>query len=324
MSENTEKAMVTVKAHINQLGSAAKVIADPLLGQQLVTKFAEMYEVSITEAQRFYNREKDNFGKLISQSAALQACTPMSAYLAFGAVMKLKLSFDNGRQPLVYLIPGNRNIGTQDKPKWIQEMVAQPSPEGEKEARLSTGILKKVGQPIIVHKGDKFDKYLHKETGELTVDWKEAEIPSTTIIGSFIRIVEPDGTIVFKTFNLTDIERWKAASLKKNKGKGANALYTSGIDGQIDESFLKGKTLLHAFKGYKQVDFGVGEGFTPDVEAAKAINPNYTDDEFTDYKEVANPQIEKPQDEFTQAVNEPEPEKESVTVKVPDGDDPFK
>jgi len=324
MSEQNEKAMVTVKAHINQLGSAAKVIADPLLGQQLVTKFAEMYEVALPEAQRFYNREKDNFGKLISQSAALQACTPMSAYLAFGTVMKLKLSFDNGRQPLVYLIPGNRNIGTQEKPKWIQEMVAQPSPEGEKEARLSTGILKKVGHPIIVHKGDLFKKKLDDNTGQMIVQWEEADVPSTVIVGSFIRIVEPDGTVVFKTFNLTDIERWKAASAKKNKGKGANALYTSGIDNQIDESFLKGKTLLHSFKGYKQVDFGVGEGFVPDVEETKKINPNYTDDDFTPFEAVPAAQIDKPQDDFTQAVNEPEAERESITIQVPDDDDPFK
>lgn len=324
MSEQNEKAMVTVKKHIETLGSVAKVIADPLLGDQLIAKFSEMYEMPVVEAQRFYNREKDNFGKLISQSAALQGCTPMSAYLAFGTVMKLKLSFDNGRQPLIYLIPGNRNVGNKDKPKWISEMVAQPSPEGEKEARLSTGILKKVGHPVIVHEGDMYKKKMDENTGQIIVQWEESDKPSTKIIGSFIRIVEPDGTVVFKTFNLTDVERWKAASAKKNKEKGANALYTSGIDKQIDESFLKGKTLLHSFKGYKQVDFGVGEGFVPDVEETKKINPNYTDDEFTDFKEVPAAQLDKPQDDFTQAVNEAPAEQESVNVVVPDDDDPFK
>jgi hypothetical protein len=332
--EQNEKPMVSVKKHVQALGTAAAVIADPLLGEQLITKFSEMYEQPISEARRFYNREKDNFGKLISQSPALQKCTPMSAYLAFGTVMKLKLSFDNGRAPLVYLIPGKRNIGTKQQPNYIEEMIAQPSPEGEKEARISTGILKKVGQPIVVHEGDKYREYMSPESGEVVVEWERTEKSGDKIIGSFIRIVEPDGTVVFKTFKVNDIERWKHASAVKNSqwddnarkkviGK-PNALYTSGVNNQIDEGFLKGKTLLHSFKGYKQVDYGSAEGFEPDTSEAKKINPNYTDDNFTAFEEVPKAQVGAPSDDFSQAVNEPEPEQASVSVKVEDDDDPFK
>lgn len=323
MSEQNEKPMVSVKKHIALLGSAAKVIADPLLGNQLVTKYAEMYEVPVTEAQRFYNREKDSFGKLISQSSALQECTPMSAYLAFGFVMKYRATFDTGRGALAYLIPGRRNIGTRDQPNMIWEMQAQLTADGEREARISTGILKKVGHPVIVHEGDFYKKYMSNETGQIVVEYAEAENPSTKIKSSFVRIVEPDGTVVFKTFNLTDIKTWEAASNKKNYNKGANPLYTSGVDGQIQESFFKTKTLLHSFKGYKAIDYGGREGFVPDVEAAKAINPNYTDEEFTAFETVESKPL-PPADDFTQAVNEPEPEKESVTIKIDEDDDPFK
>lgn len=323
MSEQNEKPMVSVKKHVQSLGTAAAVIADPLLGNQLITKYAEMYEVPITEAQRFYNREKDSFGKLISQSPALQACTPMSAYLAFGFVMKYRATFDTGRGALAYLIPGRRNIGTRDQPNMIWEMQAQLTADGEREARIGTGILKKVGHPEIVHKGDIYLKKLNQTTGQVEVIWEEAENPSTVIVGSFVRIVEPDGTVVFKRFTLTDIKTWEAAGNKKNYNKGANPLYTSGVDGQIQESFFKTKSLLHSFKGYKAIDYGGREGFVPDIEAAKALNPNYTDEEFTAFKTVeAKP--EQPADDFTQAVNEPEPEKESVNIVVPDDDDPFK
>lgn len=325
MSTKTEeKPMITVKKHVQALGTAAAVIADPLLGNQLITKFAEMYELPINEAQRFYNREKDSFGKLISQSPALQQCTPMSAYLAFGFVMKYKATFDTGRGALAYLIPGRRNTGTKDNPNYIWEMLASLTAEGEKEARVSTGILKKVGHPVIVHEGDTYKKFMDDETGQIVVQFAEAENPSDKIRGSFIRIVEPDGTVVFKTFNLVDVKTWQDASTKKNYGK-TNPLYTSGVDGQIQESFFKTKTLLHSFKGYKTIDYGGSrEGFIPDVDAAKSINPNYTDEEFTNYENVPAAQIQAPADEFTQAVNEEEPEKESVTVLVPEDDDPFK
>ena len=319
--ESQEKAIVSVKKHVQALGSAAAVIADPLLGNQLITKYAEMYEVPINEAQRFYNREKDSFGKLISQSPALQQCTPMSAYLAFGFVMKYKATFDTGRGALAYLIPGRRNIGTRDQPNMIWEMQASLTADGEREARISTGILKKVGHPVIVHEGDHYKKYMDNATGQIVVEYAEAENPSTKIKSSFVRIVEPDGTVVFKTFNLTDVKTWEDASNKKNYNKGANPLYTSGIDGQIQESFFKTKTLLHSFKGYKAIDYGGREGFVPDTEAAKAINPNYTDDEYADYKEVPAAQIEQPHDEFKAAVNEPEPVKASVKVQTSGDDD---
>lgn len=318
--EQKEKPITSVKKHIAELKTAAAVIADQLLGNQLVTKYAEMYEVPVTEAQRFYNREKDSFGKLISQSPALQQCTPMSAYLAFGFVMKYRASFDTGRGATAYLIPGRRNIGTKDQPNMIWEMVASLTADGEREARISTGILKKVGHPIIVHEGDFYKKYMSNETGQIVVEFSEAENPSTKIKSGFVRIVEPDGTVVFKTFNLTDVETWRKASEKKNFGK-ANALYTSGVDGQIQESFFKTKCLLHSFKGYKPIDYGGREGFVPDVEATKAINPNYTDEEFTPFETVTDDQPAAEPDEFTNAVNEAPEEKTSVKVETTGDDD---
>jgi hypothetical protein len=320
-----EKPILSVKKHVEALKSPANVIMDPALGQQLMNKFSQMYQVSPEDARRFYEREKDNFGKMISQNAELNKCTPMSAFLAFGKVMALKLTFDNRRAPLIYLIPGNRNIGTKENPTWIKEMVAQPSPEGEKEVRITTGILKRVDQPIIVHEGDTFQKYLDEETGQLKVKYAESAKPSTKIIASFIRIVEPDGTVVYKTFNLTDIERWKAASAKKNRGT-ANSLYTSGINNQIDEGFLKGKTLLHSFKGYKQVDYAYATpgGFVPDKEQAALINPDFTNEDFTEYTEEDAVIVDtKAPDELAEAVNEAPEEKASVKVTPTDDDDLF-
>lgn len=314
-----EKALVLTKKHISALNPVA-VAMDPAVRNQFVNKFVQMFQVPQAEAIRFYDRESDNFSRMVSQSEALRTCTPMSLYMAFMKVGALKLTFDNGRKPLIYLIPGNRNVGTKDKPQWVKEVAAQPTPEGEKEVRVNNGILKKVGHPIIIHHGDVYREFLNSG-GELTIEW-EGLNKSTKIIGSFIRLVEPDGTVVFKTFKPNDWERMKAASAKKNKGV-ANALYTAGTDGQIDEGFLKGKTLLHAFHGYKQVNFlyTQPEGFTPDTKAAVEINASYMDDLTidTDFEE----EKETPaKDEFTQIIQEEEEVKPGLTVDEED-DDPF-
>lgn len=329
---STQKAIAVTKKHLDGLGSPLAVIADAAVGQQLVTKFAQMYRVPVDEAKRFYEREKDNFSKLISQSDNLRDCTPMSIYLAFGKVMGLKLTFDNGRAPLVYLIPGSRNIGTKDNQKWIKEVVAQPSPDGEKEIRINNGILKKVSQPIIVHKGDIFKERFDFEKNEVYVTEFERLDKSNEIIASFIILTEPDGHIVHKVFKPIDWNRWKAASAKKNRGV-ANALYTSGIDGQIDESFLKGKTTLHSFKGYKQVDFAYSApaGFVPDTAAALEINGGNLVEVFDDavYDDQTTQELpEAAKDDFDTAVEEVIEEKQkdkdgiSVDSNI-DPDDPF-
>ncbi len=109
---------------------------------------------------------------------------------------------------------------------------------------------------------------------------------------------------------------------------GTNALYTSGIDGQIDEAFLKGKTLLHSFKGYKQVDYIYSNpaGFEPDKDAATQINPNFMDDVYEDAvieEEDAVITDTKAPDELAEAVNEVPEEKASVKVTLTDDDDLF-
>jgi len=312
--------MQVTKKHIEALKPVA-IAHDPAVKTQVINKMMAMYHMNPSEANRYYEREKDNFSKMISQSVDLSSCTPMSIYFAFMKAGALRLSFDNGKDAQMYLLPGNRNIGTKEKPQWIKEVTAQPTPYGEKEVRINSGILREVGDPFIVHEGDVYKVWLDEETGQKRVKWEEAEKKSTRIKGSFIRLVEPDGKVVYKTFDLTDIARWKASSEKKNRGN-ANALYTSGPDGQMDEGFLKAKTLLHAFKGYKRVDFAYQqpEGFVPDQEAAVSINANYMDD-VMDIDHEEDDTVEQLPDEFTQAVNEAPEEKPSVKVETSKDDD---
>lgn len=316
--------------------SPAAVATDKAIGEHFVNKFMAMYRVPKEQATAFYEREKDNFLKRISDSEDLQACTPMSIFLAFMQVGGWQLSFEPGNQSEVYLIPGNRNIAPKNQPeKWIKEVVAQPTPWGEKKIRIQNGQIKDVAKPIIVCKGDLYEEYLD-DSGNLRVKWAKGERgDKPVIIGSFIRIEKPDGSYEIKTFDMSDVAKWKASSEKKNAkwdpnlgrkvpGK-ANALYTSN-NGQIDKLFFEGKTLKHAFKSYPKVVNApqLPETFVPAVN--DAIRQGFDVSEFTETEDVVHEEVvaTSQPDEFTEALQqeskqEPEPTKQFAGM---DDDEP--
>jgi hypothetical protein len=322
MSNVPQKAMVVTLNYVNGLKSPLAVIEDQAVGQHFVKKFMQLYGVQERDAISFYTREKDNFIKRITQEPGLKDCTQVSIFIAFMQVGGWKLSFEQGKQADVYLIPGNRNIAPKNQePKWIKECVAQPSPYGEKKIRLNNGQLKKVGKAIIVHEGDKYREYLGAD-GSKKVEWEKTEKTTSIIKGSFIVLTQPDGTLDYVTFSLNDIERWRAASERKNKGK-ANELYTSN-NGQIDEGFLEGKTLTHSFKMYDRIaiNSSVPAGFVPDASAQQSIG--YDLSEYTeDYEEVTDAPVAAITggNDLENALKEDEPAPPSVTIKSEDDDD---
>jgi len=327
MTQPKEKAIALTKKHIDGLKPVA-IAQDPAVRNQFVTKFAQMYQVPVSEALRFYEREKDNFSRLISNNPSLAECTPMSIYMSFMRVGGWKLSFEDGPQGDVYLIPGNRKVGTT----WVKELTATPSPYGEKKIRINNGQLKEVDEVQIVREGDFYEESLGINGKE--VKWAKKHKEGAKIIGSFIRMVEASGRVKFVTFDLSDIAVWEAASLKKNtkydeqgriKGQPkANALYTSGPDGGINKGFLRGKSIKHAFIMYPRIELGAvkPDGFIPDTSEAIKLN-SFIEDEFenAEYIEDADKVIrDEPTDEFTQEVQAEEPAKESVKI-ITNGDD---
>lgn len=294
----------------------AAIASDKAIGEHFVAKFSAMFQVSKEKAVSFYEREKDNFTRRVNESEDLKSCTPMSLFIAFMRVGGWKLSLETGAQSDVYLIPGNRNVGTKENPQWIKEVVAQPTPYGEKKIRIENGTVKHVDSPVVVYDCDHYVERTDS-TGNLVVEWeKEGQSPrneSSKIIGSFIRIHKPDGTFEFKTFDLSNINSWKAASEKKNRGK-VNPLYTSN-NGQIDIGFLEGKTLKHAFKLYPRVVEQVSfpENFQPSIE--ETVRQGLDVSEFTE--DVPHEELtQSEQDDFDEALNQAKQEKQEATVTI--------
>lgn len=302
----------------------AEIASDKAIGEHFVNKFVAMYRVPQERAVAFYEREKDNFSKRINEVADLKDCTSLSIFISFMQVGGWKLSFEGGNQPDIYLIPGNRNIGTKDAPNWIKEVVAQPSPYGEKKIRIENGQIKHVGSPTVVYDVDSYKEYTGPN-GRTMVEWSKGKrTDKSIIVGSFILLEYPDGSTEFKTFEIADINSWKAASAKKNRGT-ANSLYTSN-NGQIDKKFLEGKTLKHAFKLFPKVinEQKLPENFVPNQESA--IRNGLDTSEFTEdvpHEEVETANEQPNNDDFSKALNEAQKSEkvETVTYEVINDDD---
>lgn len=299
--------------YIKELNPLA-VATDKIVGDHFVNKFMAVYRAPKEQAVAFYEREKDNFMKRVSEVEAIKQCTSMSIFLAFMQVGGWKLSFEGGSQSDVYLIPGNRNVGTKDNPQWIKEVLAQPSPYGEKKIRMETGQIKHVGTPTVIYDCDQYKEYTGKDS-RIMVEWtKGNRTEKSKITGSFILLEYPDGSKEFKTFDHEDIVSWRTASAKKNKGN-ANILYTSN-GGQIDPKFLQGKTLKHAFKLFPRVISApkVPDNFLP--EGDDAIRQGFDTSEFTEditHEEVIE---ETPASDLEKAIEEAKVVEVVATVQV--------
>lgn len=312
--------------------SPVAVATDKVIGEHFVQKFKSMYRVSEEQAIAFYEREKDNFSKRISESEELKQCTPLSLFTALMQCGGWKLSLDGGAQADVYLIPGNRKVMVDGREVWIKECVAQPSPYGEKKIRIETGQVKHVGNPTVVYDCDTYREFDHKDTGRRWVEWERGQRTETSkITNGFILLEYPDGTKEYKTYDHTDIESWEKASAKKNKGH-ANPLYGYTVEfngnkkvstktGQIDKKFFEGKILKHAFKLLPRViaEQKLPENFVPEGEIA--VRHGFDVSEFTE--DVEHVELkESPTDDFDAALAEDEHEIVETTV-IDDDDDNF-
>ena len=307
--------------------SPMAVATDKVIGDHFVNKFKSMYRVPESQAIAFYEREKDNFSKRISESEDLKSCTPLSLFTAFMQVGGWKLSLDGGSQSDVYLIPGKRKIVVEGKDQWISECIAQPSPYGEKKIRVETGQISHVGNPTVVYDCDQYSESTN-EAGRTWVEWKKGNRKEDSkIIAGFILLEYPNGTKEFKTYDQTDIAKWEESSKKKNKGH-ANPLYgytvtyngntkISTKSGQIDKKFFEGKILKHAFKLLPRViaETKIPENFVPSTEVD--VRAGFDVSEFTDTEDIAHEEIPtSTNDDFGKALEEASEIKKQETTQV--------
>lgn len=235
--------------------------SDVLENEKVKARFVENYnQIHGSEAgEMFYEAEKYNFQKALSNSKDLRECSGFSVYGVFLDIAAMGLSITPQSKPLLYLLTRNVKVKEAASERWEKRAYNDVSPYGELALRVQAGQILYVDRPIVVYEGDIFQPGMN-EFGNKYVKY-EAAVPrkSKNIIGSFISLTRPDNSKDFFWMMQDEIDRLKKASNKQNKGSDtenkANALYTSN-EGRIDIGFLEAKTLKHALMVLPKIRIG--------------------------------------------------------------------
>lgn len=200
----------------------------------VVQKFKHLYKAFNRQdeamAQIVYEQEKFNFLKVVTSNPTLSKCEPMSLYGCFMDAAVNGLSFDPTKKH-VYLVP------------YSNKATLMISPYGELLTRMRAGQIRYADNPILVYEGDEFS--FSVSGGVTSVDYK-MNLPrkeGAPIIGCFICITRPDGSLDYKVLSLEEVMKFRKFS------KSANSLaWTDGLPGMI-----QAKTIKHAFKSYPKI-----------------------------------------------------------------------
>ena len=258
--------------------------------EAVMEKVVEVYNLMHGEGgEAFFERERQNFQKIISDSIYLKKCTAFSIYTSIIDLSVYNLSVEPGAQATAYLIPRNVNIGKGSDCKDVYETrcTLKISGYGELVIRASAGQILYADNPIVVYDNDEFSCSVSGE--KKSVEYK-CNLPHKghQVIGCFIRIVRSDRSVDYSWLLEEEIERLKGYSSKANKKWNererryeckANELYTSN-DGSIDTGFLIAKTIKHAFKTYPKIKVGkstVLQSEDPEPEKTEDIYGVQTD-----------------------------------------------
>lgn len=221
--------------------------------------FRAVHKASEEEAKNFFEVEKFAFRRAVEESPALMECSDLSIASTFLEVISNGLSFDKSAKH-VYLIPRSVKVGQN----WEKRMTYSYACDGLIYLCTAAGSIQGCSTPVIVYKGDQIE--VKTIDGRLTINHSPA-IPraSEVILGGYCYITERNERIGF-WMSVEEASRLIKFSEKANGGK-ANALYTSGPDGQIDSGFFSTKIAKAALKNKRK---------------KKTVNDNYFDEEVVE------------------------------------------
>ena len=228
-------------------------------------KFIEVYSKKFGEdnAEAFFVEQKGFFLnelRLGSYKNMLERATNTSVYFAFMFLAISGLSLEKGITTTCYLECRSQKVGEDERRNPIYENNAciTVTGYGEIVMRQRAGQIRSVDTPKVVFDCDTF-RYGERDGKPFVTYEKVMPKPSTAkLMACYVRIVKNDGSTDYFVLDIDGINRLKQYSAKLCRGK-VNALYGSQADcSDIDEGFLKSKTIKHAFKGYPKLSLGSG------------------------------------------------------------------
>jgi recombinational DNA repair protein RecT len=234
--------------------------------QDTQAKFIALYKtvnkVSDEDAKNYFEVEKFSFLKMVQDDANLSKCSELSQMACFMEVINNGLSFDKTAKH-VYLTPRNVKIGEN---QWETRMYWQMQADGLIYLTMKAGSIKHCSKPIIVFKGDTI-----KVGAESIIYEKMIPQSSNEIVGGFAIVTLLDGNKNYFWMDISEMARLAKYSAKANAKTGANALYSSGENGQPDLGFMQTKIVLRALKNYSKKKISTQQLYDDEEENKKEL-----------------------------------------------------
>jgi recombination protein RecT len=183
-----------------------------------------------------------------------------------------------------YAIPYNENVGTKEKPQWVKKIQFQTDYKGEIKLAKMYSI-----NPIadiyakIVRKGDIFHESIID--GHQSITFKPQPFNEELIAGVFAVCLYKDGTMIYESMGINDIELIKQAS--KTPTGPAWKLYPGEMAKKAVIRRLR-KMIQLEFKS-PEADAAFEEGGQIDFTDYETIEPDPIKDPIKDPKPIGQP-----------------------------------
>lgn len=284
-----------------------ELIKKTIDGEATADKFAMVVSAAgkmpIEDARKVYEVEKLNFLKMLGENTALPAnITPISAAGVFLEVVGNGLSFSSTAKHVFCLSRNVKNSAGQ----YEARLYFQPQPSGHIFLAEQAGSINRMEDPIVVYEGDKFECGTDQNNKKWISHTKSYPRKSSVIMLVYCVVIYPDGSREPFWLDIDDMKRLAGFSEKQNskwvngqrqRGK-ANALYTSGANGQPDEGFWKSKVINFALKNKRKKPLQFKQFLAGNEEAEETENVEYTEDQPSQEPPAQDP---KPIPQPTQA-----------------------
>lgn len=324
------------------------IIEKPDSVAKFVTLFQGTRKVSAEQAAQTYEVEKFDFKRQLFEKGLGDDCSQVSIAGTFLDVVRNGLSFGSAKNH-VFLM--SRSVKNNTTGQFEKRLYYSLTPDGLIYITEKAKSVNAVSNPVIVYDGDDFQPYLD-ENGNQKVIHKPLipRKPGARIIAGYVIVTLPSNQKEAFYMLEEDWKRLEGYSKKQNTRKGQedqakpNALYTSGLFGQIDPGFLKAKLIKFALKNKRKAELRgdsfveaededfisphtevLPEGLPPAVEKktetvptpAQPSIPSVSEEEYAEYTDDATPEPAAFHAEME------EENKQQTTLGKIDPDEPF-
>jgi recombinational DNA repair protein RecT len=260
-----------------------EIASNELVRNQFIETYKKIHDSSDSEAEAFYEKEKSYYIMALNdEKSRLTTCTNLSLYSSFMECAIQGLSTKKqGQAEAYYECKGIKRI-IDKKETWVNTCFFVVMAYGELALRKRYGQILHASNPIIVYETDTF-KPKTNEDGDLIIHYEQSDKKSNKIKACFTILHLPGGIRDYKWLDKDDVERLRKKSAKMLRNDKGNALYSSGIDGQIDEDFLRAKCLKHAFKTLPRMKYDLSnvkfepESVEEDDDIVDGTNSDFTE-----------------------------------------------